>query len=163
MSRDNSDVESEVQRIYSRDGYVTASTFLEESTPEDAPCHDRFCWDDDEAGHRYRLIQSRNMIRVVKIRRTQRSEPERLVHVAIRKDQDRQEGHYQLPSVIVKHKDQLAIALEELHARLEASKRALEDLERLVRGLDQEEDYNAKIAVALKALETANSAMQSLH
>jgi hypothetical protein len=54
--------------IYERNGELHPELVVEESTPEDAPLHDRFEWDDGLAAQAYRLGQASDMIRSVKIR-----------------------------------------------------------------------------------------------
>lgn len=55
---------------YQRHGTLTPEGLLEEATDVAHPLHHRFEWDDSEAAHKYRLEQSRGLIRSVKIRFT---------------------------------------------------------------------------------------------
>ena len=48
------------------EGKLTPANVLEAATPEDHPLHSHFEWDDSVAGHKYRLGQARNLIRVVR-------------------------------------------------------------------------------------------------
>ena len=68
-----------IQQIYDKHGKVTTTLVLDAAGDPGSPLHDHFEWDDTEAGHRYRLIQSRNLIRTVRI--VYNDEPERLVNV----------------------------------------------------------------------------------
>lgn len=42
-------------------------TVLKASTPEDAPLHPAFTWDNGEAAHKYRLEEARNIIQAVHV------------------------------------------------------------------------------------------------
>lgn len=154
-------LDNEVTRIYERDGKVAASVLLEEQTPPDAPLHDRFEWDDSKAGHEYRLDQARKLIRVARVVVGDR--PSTLVHVAKveNADADGKEGYYKPVSVIIENMSEYTIALESALIRLQAAKREVEELERVAK--DSEEDVLARIAVAMKALSTAETALQPLH
>lgn len=46
---------------------LTSETLLDASRPEDAPLHNVFEWDDEIAGEQYRLIQSRNIIKNLRV------------------------------------------------------------------------------------------------
>jgi hypothetical protein len=48
-------------------GALTPTLLVEAARPVDAPLHDRFEWDDEIAGERYRLDQARDLIRRVKV------------------------------------------------------------------------------------------------
>jgi hypothetical protein len=58
----------ELTGIFLRRGRLTAAVVVEEAAPADSPLHDEFTWDDAEAGHQYRLVQARALIRSVRIR-----------------------------------------------------------------------------------------------
>jgi hypothetical protein len=61
-------VESELLRIFTERGRLTAADVVAEATPADAPLHSHFVWDDSEASQRYRLIQAAGLIRSHKVR-----------------------------------------------------------------------------------------------
>jgi|1186.fasta_scaffold988555_2 hypothetical protein len=50
---------------WSRHGAVTPEILVEEAAPEGAALHDRFEWNDEIAGHRYRIVQAQELIRKV--------------------------------------------------------------------------------------------------
>jgi hypothetical protein len=57
---------AELRRISAEnDGKLKAEDVVEAAKPEDSPLHDRFDWDNSTAGHKYRLMQARQLIRVV--------------------------------------------------------------------------------------------------
>jgi hypothetical protein len=53
--------------IYERNGELTADLVVKEAEESSHPLHDRFEWDDADAGHQYRLWQARVLIQKVKI------------------------------------------------------------------------------------------------
>lgn len=50
-----------------RDGNIAPDDMLAAGEPEDSPIHSLFVWDNDIAGHRYRLDQARELIRRVQV------------------------------------------------------------------------------------------------
>lgn len=61
-----SDLRSELLAIREEHGKLTPAAIVAAATPDDHPLHSRFEWDDAVAGHKFRLIQARELIRVVK-------------------------------------------------------------------------------------------------
>lgn len=61
------DLRDLMRDVYDRHGSLTPAVVVEEATPEDAPLHNRFEWDDAVAGHKHRLDQARRLIRAVQI------------------------------------------------------------------------------------------------
>ena len=61
-----SDLRSELLAIRAEHGTLTAHIIVEVAAEEDHPLHNRFEWDDEKAGHAYRLQQARQLIRVVR-------------------------------------------------------------------------------------------------
>lgn len=57
----------ELLAIRTRHGVLTPVVVVEESTPNEAPLHDRFEWNDSVAGHQYRISQAQALIRSVKV------------------------------------------------------------------------------------------------
>lgn len=62
-----SDLRSELEGVRDRFGRLTPTVVVEAATPEDAPLHSRFEWNDRVAGHKYRLDQARELIRSVRV------------------------------------------------------------------------------------------------
>jgi len=56
------DVLEEIER---EKGCVTPEVLLERSTPDNAPLHHLFTWEDDEAAHKYRIEEARRIIKAV--------------------------------------------------------------------------------------------------
>lgn len=63
-----SDLRAELLAIREQAGRLTPLAVVEAATPEDHPLHHRFEWDDKVAGHKYRLAQARELIRIVRER-----------------------------------------------------------------------------------------------
>lgn len=61
-----SDLRSELLAIREGNGELTPAAVVAAATPEDHPLHSQFEWDDTVAGRKYRIIQARELIRVVK-------------------------------------------------------------------------------------------------
>jgi hypothetical protein len=61
-----SDLRTELLAIRSEHGTLTPAAIVEAAAPEDHPLHHRFEWDDAVAGPKYRLIQAKALIRVVR-------------------------------------------------------------------------------------------------
>jgi len=61
-----SDLRSELLRIRDEAGALTPALVVAAATPEGHPLHNRFTWDDTIAGHKYRIIEARELIRVVR-------------------------------------------------------------------------------------------------
>ena len=57
----------ELNRIRSEYGRLTIDSVLQDATPETAPLHDRFDWDNDVAGPKWRRHQAGELIRSVRI------------------------------------------------------------------------------------------------
>src|SRR5258708_39882202 len=89
------DLKTELLAIRDEHGKLTAALIVEEAAAEDHPLHGRFEWDDSVAGHKYRLTQARQLIRVVRetyIDRNGNPEDVRFFHAVAR-----EEGHVYEP------------------------------------------------------------------
>jgi hypothetical protein len=63
----NTVIAEELQRLHGEHGRLTAQAVVEAATPESAPLHSYFTWDDSEAARAYRLQQASGLIRSVRI------------------------------------------------------------------------------------------------
>lgn len=52
---------------YKKHGELTPEIVVDEARPEGAPLHDRFEWDNEIAGEKYRIVQAQQIIRSVQI------------------------------------------------------------------------------------------------
>lgn len=62
-----SDLRTQLTGIYQKHGELTPQIVVDEARPVDAPLHDRFEWNDEIAGEKYRLVQGARMIRVARM------------------------------------------------------------------------------------------------
>lgn len=67
----NDVVRAELRRLYEQHDHLSADLVLGAATSDASPLHDQFEWNNDVAGHKYRLGQARDLIRTVKIRRVE--------------------------------------------------------------------------------------------
>lgn len=59
---------AEVERIARNNGgKITATEIVEAASDPTSPMHSQFEWEDDQAAHKYRLIQARMLIRACKL------------------------------------------------------------------------------------------------
>lgn len=57
---------SHLQAIHDENGRLTPALIVEAATPKNHPLHNRFDWDNREAGHKWRLEQASQLIRIAK-------------------------------------------------------------------------------------------------
>lgn len=72
-------VETELRRLYERDGSLTPVQVVREAESPDSPLHSHFEWDDSAAGPRWRIEQARQLIRSCRI--VVETTPDRVVQV----------------------------------------------------------------------------------
>lgn len=60
-----------------KEGRLTAKNLLDANRPEDAPLHDEFEWDDEQAAELYREEQARKIIRCIVVKHENVKEPVR--------------------------------------------------------------------------------------
>ena len=160
MEKQTSIASQELTRIYNRDRCVKTSVVVEESRPDDAPLHDKFEWDDERAGHSFRLIQARRIIRVTPIMGDD-DQPARLVHVpAIDVAESGHEGEYKPAVVIAESPDEFARARYAASARMVAAVNALEELDAVA--TRQPEQTRALVSRAVAAAGSAAQILERL-
>ena len=89
-------ITAELRRIQeSHGGLLRAADVVAEASRQDSPLHDHFTWDDNEAGHQWRLQQARQLIRVT-VQTLPYDEPHYLVRafVSLSPDRLREAGGY---------------------------------------------------------------------
>lgn len=57
-------IKAEIESLKRNDGLIVPADVVEAARDEGSPLHGHFQWDDTEAGHQYRLLQARQLIRV---------------------------------------------------------------------------------------------------
>lgn len=162
-------INAEVQRILDRDGKVVARVLLDENKPKTAPLHRALEWHrpDRDCAHAHRLRLARGIIRVAVVRVADSDVKEHLVHVANAEPAARDTasgpaGHYKPPTALTV--DEYALALQEAQRSLEAAQRRVRALEAVAsQSADGDDDIRARIATALAAVQTAQSALDVRH
>jgi hypothetical protein len=162
-------VQQVCQDIYDRDGKVETKALVNAARPKDSPAHDGFTWDNRAAAERYREIEARKWIRVAFIRPEPEAAPERLIHVpkitvesADTAEAETREGHYQVASVLIERPDEFARALNQAQIKLEAAKRAVDDLLKAAESTGRT-DQAAMIAQMSRATEMWADALRAMH
>jgi hypothetical protein len=67
MKPSRNDIHAEINRIYQEHNGITPSLLVEEAKNPESVLHHLFEWDDEKAGHAYRLDQARQIITSVKV------------------------------------------------------------------------------------------------
>jgi hypothetical protein len=149
-----------IERIIDRDGSVKPSTVLQAAKPKNSALHSWFEWDDQKAGHQYRLWQGRQLIRRVVVDVS--GNAEKLIHVPrIKNEEKEREGEYKPTSFVIRSQSEFERALDAARTDLSAAQARVDELEKAA---DQITDEGlAKILLASKALSTANEALRQLH
>lgn len=70
-----SNLRDHLDSIYRSKGVLTPQVVVDEARPEDHPLHDRFEWDDEVAGERFRRDQAHRMIQSVRVAYTTSDRP----------------------------------------------------------------------------------------
>jgi hypothetical protein len=118
-------VADELLRIEAHHGVIDPHVVLDASRPEDAPLHSHFEWDDGVAAEKWRLEQSRSLIRSVEIiRETDETREIAFVNVT-------SAGGYVSAETVRTRPDLYAEAWRAYRSRLEAAAVQLQKLEDL--------------------------------
>lgn len=163
------DVNAALLALHAAHGGLRPSEVVAAAAPVDSPLHGEFEWDDEKAGHEFRLWQARHLIRVAVIETTVDDGTvvaDRFVHVpptAADRDDATREGMYQPMRVVVQHADWYTRALGALLAKLSAAEHAAEELQRAAQASAAPDDTQAKITLALQAFKAASAAVAALH
>jgi hypothetical protein len=152
-----SGVREVVEQLVQQNGGVRPSELLAAARPKTSPAHAGFEWDNRKAGERYRLIQARQWLRIVRVRYEETEE--RLVHVPSRADADEEdnEGIYRTTNAVVRIPDEFERALAQATATLHAARRAVEELRSAVdrNAVPERSAMISQISHGLQILETA--------
>ena len=146
-----SKVQEELQRLYEANGELTAEGVVKEAKKKRSPLHGQFEWDDTKAGHKYRLVQARTLIRSVKIEVN--GERQKLIHVPV--EVGTREGRYVAPDVLIEHEDEYELAMEAAQKDLDAAIRRVAELRRL------RPDESDRFSTASRSIEAAKLALAS--
>lgn len=157
LSVDPAEAFDELERIRKTRGRLSSADVVEEATPEASPIHRAFEWDDDKAGHEYRLMQARWLVRAVTV--SVRGGEARSVYVHVSNGSDRS---YEPMDTVVDKPDMFAFALAELERKLDAAQRSVDELKRMA-GIGNDPERSARLIVAVEAFRAAQAAVRSLH
>lgn len=156
-------IQKALQELYEKNQKLTPSMLVKVAAAKKSPLHSCFEWDNAKASRQYRLWQARNLIVRVKIVASKDSPPEKVVHVPVasKKHTGGKEGEYLPMSVVVAAPDKYERAFNEAVKKLKAAQVAVSDLREAADG--QEDSVVARLGVALEALSTAQTVMETLH
>ena len=131
----NAQVAGEMCAELEKEGRLTAKNLLDANRPENAPLHDAFNWNDDEAAELYREEQARKIIRCIVVKRDNVKEPVRqFINVEI------SERKYYSVDVLLKTESTRNIMLRTALAELKAFQkkyRILKELTNVFTAIDQ--------------------------
>jgi hypothetical protein len=151
-------VVAEVSRL-DRAGGVTPEGVVALATPEDAPLHPAFLWDNDEAAHEHRLWQARQLIRAV-VRLPDPTDKEQdSVRVFVQVPSETKGGGVYRPliSLAVERPDEYERALGELERKVAMAQASLAELRQHAGTADELADADTGLEVARTALRKARA------
>ncbi len=119
---------SEIQRLYDIDHKITASQVVEAANNATSPLHSYFDWDDESAAHEHRLNQSRRLLKIVLIRETPKSKPERLFNIKNEDMPDTSEGQYKTVTAVQWSPSTYQEALNNVMRNINGLERSLDEL-----------------------------------
>ena len=156
------EVGEELERLRIEKGGLRPPEIVDAARPKDSPLHPAFTWSDKQAAGKWRLYEARHLTRSVRVIEDEQSEP-RTMYVHVRSgDQEEAAGTYQDVATVVSEPDMFADALRSLMSRMHAAKRAVHELEEAAKATD-DHDRLARVALAVRAVETAADAVRALH
>jgi hypothetical protein len=139
---------AELERIAASEaGKLTAESIVDRARDPKNPLHDRFEWNDERAGHEYRLEQARSLIRHVKVIYT--TPEERTIRV---RNFVYQDGGYRKTATVLTRKD----SREEL---LDAALDELESFARKYAALEELSGLRSSILALLKRYRAKRAAV----
>ena len=146
---------AELERIRRDNGALRPDDVVAEASPEDAPLHPVFEWDDSVAAAEHRLLQARLLIRAV-VTVKGGSQTQVYVHVPLVTG-----GDYQTMAAVVANPDRYALTLAELERKIEGIQRTIDELHQLA-SQSNDADALARISVAIAAFRVAGEAVHAL-
>lgn len=142
--------------MYEEHGKLTAELVVEQATPKKHPLHVCFQWDDKKAGHEYRLIQARTMIREVRTLEVH-GRLQTVHHVPVTPDPEskKRSGAYVASEVLIDDYDAYQRALDAALRDLDSAMRRVAEL----RALKRDEQPDSKFDLAIQTIETVKLAL----
>lgn len=127
-----------------RDGLIRPADVVEAARDEDSALHEHFQWDDTEAGHQYRLIQARQLIRVyVHVEEKESADPVR-AFVSLTTDQRNPGGGYRTIAQVMSNEELRQQMLTDALTRLRNLQQQYRSLTELAKVWDAVEAAEAK-------------------
>lgn len=118
-------IREELLRIHDENGELTPPMVVEEARNDESPLHACFEWDDQKAGHSFRLWQARSLIRTVTFVVEKKGQAE---HVFYHTRNEDGQPKYHTKEILIQHQDLRERAIAFAKERLGGSKRALAEL-----------------------------------
>lgn len=106
-----SDIKEALAKIAERDGELRPRVVVDEARDPNSPLHAEFCWDDNEAAEKYRLVQAGQLIRRVWVTVTRDSSFDRPVREYVKVTSPTSSGDSYQPVVKVLSDEQLRAEL----------------------------------------------------
>ena len=147
------DVGETLAEIRKEHGMLETETVLQEAKKKRSKIHNAFEWDDSTAGHEYRLIQCRQMIRSISVILEDGDEPA-YVHINI----DRA-SYYQSTSVAALNVDEWGLVHSQALRILQSASESLDVLDAVAKRVQhksRKKIYGAKNAVTKARDQLAN-------
>ncbi|SDD61387.1 hypothetical protein SAMN04488581_2666 [Mycolicibacterium neoaurum] len=136
-----SDLRSVLTAQYQKHGELTPQIVVEEARPDTAPLHNRFEWDDEVAGEKYRLVQAAELIRSVRITFSDNKTGERRYvrgFHSLRQAGDTERGGYAPTEEIVQDEIATKLLLNELKREIADLRKKYGHLEEFITVLREE-------------------------
>jgi hypothetical protein len=146
-------VRKELSALYEKHGELTSEMVLNEAKNKKSSLNKCFEWDDSRAGHLYRLIQARTLIRSVKIE-IAGGRPEKLIHVPVSVGDSGKTGKYVSACVIEADEDAYNRALEAAQKDLDSALRRISQIKKI-----KQHENVSRFDTASRAIETAKLAL----
>lgn len=151
-------VAKELESLQRKHGSLTPELILKDAQNSHREMHKCFDWEDTEAAQKWRLHQSRQLVRAIRVRSEEiRSTSPRPVYV-------RTEKVYRSVSQVVNREDWYISAMRQLQSKIEQAERAARELAAAAaREHPDDIDRMARINMALEAFRACTKAVEALH
>lgn len=109
-------IAAEVAALKRQDGSYAPQDLVEFAKDETTDLHNAFEWDDSVAGHEYRLLQARQLLKVYAVNYDNPAKPEQPISVPLLRGGD--EGSYLSQSAVGDREDYRLSVLDEVTSKL---------------------------------------------
>jgi hypothetical protein len=149
-------------------GEATASRTVQRASDPTHRLHGAFTWDNEKAGHEFRLIQARHLLSSVilipdekiDVPKTLKGEVRFLQHVP--SEDGRGEGAYVPTTILTQNFDQFGRALREVRSRLASANAHFQELNRLAKQMEKDQETMEILSLASDGLTVASEALASV-